>query len=484
MTLHVSQSPVIRLWLRSIGREVVVRTAVSLEMQRSLDNPVATASFSLKGSAWGSDAPPDLRGRLYRDTIDLFDLCRIDLYDRQTPPRRWPVLVGLVQAPDSTDGLQESGPFAEFRVTVQGLGVLIKGYPVFWHAYLKDFSNFGGLGFLARTQGKLPQGRPDQVLTTLFQAFINDKYLLTLPDGRKLFQVIGLDFEKIPNGAALTAVSAMGAEGSLWDILKRYADAPWNELFVDVPLDENDLEAGESDATREDIRLRPAPLSVAGWDRLAAQEGWVFDLLLGERTNLHLARNVDKLYNFFWATGKAELTAFDQLSVLYNTSGGRIPRIDAASVQRYGYRKLEVSTEYIQFRTPDDRQGKPLSPSSRAAMNTTKGTLWEMLVERTEFLHQMQGFDGFEEGQVTTIGRVGLDRTKGARIGGIVRFSDGREGYITGISHLWGIDQAHQTTLTLSHVHRPKAWREWWESVADPKKSADPNRIPIPVSRI
>jgi len=484
--IRTSPPPTVWLWLKKSRTSVQITDLVSLDTSRTMENPVASATITFKGDRWGASAPLPLRGRRFEDTIDFYDLVRIDWHDRQALPKRWPVLVGFVIACEAQDGMQEALPSTEFVLTVRSLGEALVRYQIFWHPHIAAQNNLGGIGYLLRAKGKLPTGRPDQVIQTLFSAFLNGDYLFTLADGRKIYEAVTLSLEAIPDGAALTALSAMGMEGALWATLKRYADCPWNEFFMDVPLSELSLNPGHASTTREEVVLRPTPWTFERWDRLATSDGWLFTFPLGERIGpgLSLRRSADSVYNFFWCTGKAEFSGFDQLSILYNRSGGKIPRYDADAAERYGLRRLEVSTEYVQFRTEDDATSGAISAAHRSTMNTGKNFLCELLENRTTFLHQTSGFDGFWEGSYTTVGRVGLDGGVGARIGGIARFSDGREGYITGVRHAWGVDALWMTTLTLTKVHKPSDWRGWWKRVEDARVAATPRLVSLGIGRL
>jgi hypothetical protein len=442
---------------------------VSYSSQKSLADPVSKAVIQLRGTSFVEDTRNKLKGDDYIDILGRYDLCKIKMNDGKG--KKWIDIIGLVKAVSpslfESDGVPEEGTSIE----VVGLGEALQKYQIFWHSHLPGRGNIAGVGGLSKFKGKLPKGRPDEVLSQIFEAFINDEYVFTLADGRKIQQAVSRQFETITDGLEVTGLSALGMEGSLWDTLKRYSDSPWNEFFVDVQYEKEGrktLSVSDTVDRYEDtvgLYLRSTPYNFNDWRDLA-QDGsnWGFSYDDSERMGdgEKFTRDTDRIYNFFWVPAKSVYTGFDQLSTIYERSGGKLPIYDVDSMRQYGVRRLEQSTEYVEYNKDSDLVSGVIEPSDKLRMQTTAKSITDLLLRRSKKLHQWFGYDKFFDGSITTRGRIGTDSRYGGRIGGVLkRKRDNYQFYIVGIAQNWSFPGSHMTTFSVTRGHYPNAYLAW-----------------------
>lgn len=444
------------------GQSFVLRNAVSCETARAIDNPVSSANLVfLDDTIEGANTAVD--GRKYSDVIKLYDLAKIVWPARDG--KDWHDGLYLIQRPLQGYAVNPEGPQTQFNLSLLSIGEALQRYKIFWSPWLTDRNNFAGLGFLARSEGKIVKGRPNQVILALMKIFLNDQYVFRFADGKKLQEKFLPLFDDITDSLNVIGLTAMNAEGSLFETLKRYADQPFNEFFVDVPH-ENAI-GQPSNATRygqhEAIYLRPTPFDADRWANLYQKDAWGFEFDGSDAIGPgeQLGPDPDGIANFVWANPKTMFSQFDTIQTIRTQTGGKVPMIDAESIAKFGARVLEQGTEYVQFLGGEI---KPLTPGQQREGNTTATSEAELIRRRTEQLARWFGYDDFYSGSISTIGRIGGNRKTGARIGGIIRNSrDDREYYITGINQSWSMGSPWTTTLQLSRGHRPQVlWGEWW----------------------
>lgn len=453
----------------------IVQGAASCTSGRMLSSPSGTCTILFKGLHWEIDGKTLEIDR----TLDLYDLCEIKIRDGEG--KEHTDVYGFITEIRPSVSESSGVPEKNTSMTITSLGQALVDYQVFWHPHIAGKNNLGGIGFLARSKGKVPGGRPDQVLRQLIDTFFNDDYIFTLRDGRKISQSFRLKFEEIKDSLATLGLSAMGAEGPLWSTLKRYSDAPWCELFVDtarpgdVGLEDRTAEVlAGAVGTQETVHLRRTPFRFKDWDRLAAPgSGWGFSFDDSERmgSGENLLRTIDGVSNFFWTPAKALMSGFDQLSTLYTQSGEVLPLYLESEIRSFGLRRLEQGTEYAQyFSDQHEKQGKT-TPEERIRMSSQYPTINDLVFVRSIELMQWFGYPNFYRGSITLRGRIGTDHKHGARIGGILtRNRDGMQFYIDGIQQNWSFPGPHTTTLTVSRGHIPKDYRAWFSEALKQKK--------------
>lgn len=454
--------PEIKFITRNHGT-FVVKDVIEYSSTRTLASPTAEATLIFKGLEWKGEGISSVRGRHIDETLDLYDMCRVRLCDGQG--KYWTDILGLVHEIRVVESEQDGRPLQFVQIKLVGLGQVLVTYHVFWHNHVAGRSNLGGIGYRVRSGGDVPKGRPDQVLRSLYDAFFNDDYVFQLADGRKIVDVFLPAFEKIKESLSILGLSAMGMEGSLWNSLVRFADLPFNELYVepDYPSEVDPLGVNKQDFAR--IILRPTPFDQKSWGNLVqGGTGHSFTYETSERMGggENIARSVEGLGNFFWCSGKGILSNFDQLSALYNQSNGVLPIIDEDSVRKFSLRRHEETTEYIQdFKGIHESTGD-LEPSEKTQMQTSQSRREQLLIRRSMQLALWFGYPDFRKGSITTRGRIGTSKEHGARIGSVLtRKSDGMEFYITGVEQSWSFPGPHTTTFALSRGHIPRDYAKW-----------------------
>lgn len=439
---------------------------------RTLENPAATATIRFMDTyaKEGHISNPSLVGKRYRDLLQSNDAVKTTLLGGDK--RRHADVTGLVKSVMPVEMEQQSGePEHSVEVRVEGVGGELANYQIFWHPHIAGRNNLGGTGFLARSKGKIPRGKPHEVLQALFDTFMNDDYVFRV-GGKTLREV--LDFIPTEETGDLslgnTALSALGNVGALWPLLKRYSDAPWNELFVDIQHERSevrgDLNSGFKIgySGKEALYFRPTPFGFDRWNTLASTRGWGFTVDDEERVDdgFQLHRDQSRIYNFFFAPCKGIYSAFDQLSILFNQSNGILPLYDGDSIRKHGYRNLTQETEYVQYITKQDELVGPTDPSQRVT-GLGKERLWKLLALRTLQLYQWYGYDNFWDGTFTVRGRIGPHSQHGIRVGSVItRNADGWQYYVTGVRQICPYPGVHTTQITVERGRDPQVYLKWW----------------------
>lgn len=446
------------------GKSFVLQNAVACQSARTLDNPVAQASVLFwDDRIEGTNTAVD--GQLYSDVIKLYDLVRIEWPARDE--RSWYDGIYLVQRPVQGYAVGEDGPETQFTLSLLSVGEALMRYKIFWHPWLVSKNNFAGLGFLARSRGKVLTGRPDEMILALMRIFFVDEYIFRFADGQSLREKFAPIFDEIRDCLNVVGLNAMKAEGALWETLKRYSDAPWNEFFVDMP---HELKGAKgifpslAYGKREAIYLRPTPFGTDQWSELYQTDGWGFEFDGSDAIDQgeQFGPDADSVANFMWASPKVMFSSFDMLQVIREQAGNQVPAIDAESVGRFGLRVMERDTEFVQFTSSNVGT---FSPAQRRSAKTTANNEAELVARRTEQLARWFGYHDFWSGTLTTLGRIGANRKMGARVGGVIRNArDKREYYITGINQSWSMGAPWTTTLQLSRGHVPKRYAAWWKA--------------------
>lgn len=447
----------------------------ALSSSRTLENPSATCVIELRGHTLDNTGDSRIDGKRYDDVLGLFDLVKIWRHGRDG--REW--LDGIYLLDEATETRLPSDEGLTLGVTLSllSVGEAFVRYRLFWHPWLVERANIGGLGFLLRAKGLLPKGRPREIVQGIYDAFCNDAYLFTYADGKKLRERVALSFVDSTDSLSQNAFSILSGDSSLWETMKRYTDAPWNEFFLDVPHERARSYGGGVDAAtmqlagvglpygeQEALYLRPTPFDFDRWDALYQEDGWGFDfdgsdLMGGGFTSVASAGSHA---NFFWTSAQVTLGGFNQAQVIRERSGNRLPRYDEGSITRFGLRMQQNDTAFVHINKAADAQA-PLTPEQKQRGNTQASEFWQMLEKRTKQSHLWFGYPLYRTATLVTAGRIGAGREDGGRIGGVLydRVGD-RQYYITALSQRWTFGSPWTTSFTLSRGHRPKALRKWW----------------------
>lgn len=462
-----------------------VRSPQRYLSDRSINSPTPTARIMFRDTRIHSDRT-SVDGREWGDVVRSYDLVKITIMGRDG--RRHTDINGFVKSVRVMQIELQGEPEHYTEIVVVGFGESVQNYRVFWHPHIATRNNIGGLGYLARSNGRIPKGRPHEVVKGIYDTFLNDDYVFRFSDGETLGQKLSFRGGSSLLSLNRMALSALGLDGSMWDTMKRYADQPWHELFFDVQHErelvnvenqpsESYAQTGFTSTTkassgrsaffknqselygRVGIYFRPTPFDFSNWGKLSSSKGWGFRLTEGERIDdgFELERNAARIYNFFFVPGIGLYSGFDQLSRAYEQSGGQTPIYDAESIRRYGYRDLIQGTEYVDFRTTADEATGRLSSSIYS--------MYDMLTLRTLLLYQWFGYEHFWDGVFSTEGRIGPDPSYGVRIGSVItRESSGWQYYVTGVQQVYNYPGQHTTRITVERGRNPNDYLTWWVS--------------------
>jgi len=481
--------PQLSIEFRTKAGEIFITTqAYHYVSTRTLDNPVATAEIFLKGRTFEGTNNPRVDGQLIRNVIRSNDLAKIRISDGAGNSNI--DVSGLAKVVGEHEMEIGGKPDHRVSLSVQGKGQELINYQIFWHPHIASRNNLGGIGFLVRSKGKPISGRPDEVLRGLIGAFFNDKYVFQFADGKVIGDAFSLNFEAPLESMGTTALSALGMEGPLWETLKRYSDAPWHELFVDIQHEKTGLQeldfAGQSLASYEDkvgLYFRPTPWDFDTWDALRGQYGWGFTFDDEERIDdgTELSRDESRINNFFWVPAKAPYSGFDQLSMAFNQSNGKLPIYDEHSIANHGLRRMEQATEYVQYVTLADETHGSLTAEQRQRGATKQIAIQDLLALRTLQLYRWFGYEEFYDGTITTRGRIGASPEHGARVGSILtRKRDNWQFYVTGIMQIWEYPGTHSTRWTVARGRDQVHYRRWWADIQKRRASSTPKQPEIP----
>lgn len=450
------------------GRSFTVREMTAYQSSRTMDDPAATATLSFQGLTPEHASEPSIRDREWKDILGLYDQCQVRMLDYNGT--QWVDINGLVSDIAPVRFESNGDPRNSTTISLIGIGQQLKNTSLFFHPHIAGRSNIGGIGWLNRADGKPPSGRPDQVLRQIYEVFINENYNFKMPDGRKLYEAITLSFQEIRDGLVLLALNALGQEENLWNVMKRFADQPFNSMWVDVPQKlVRDIEQryrGQVSTFQETVYLEPTPFDFSRWDRIATRgSDRYFEVLDEERMGPEQVKlSSEGISTMFWCSGKGVLSGFDQLSMAYENSGGLVPIYFEKGIEALGIRRLEQGTEYVQFFKDDHEQKGVITPEERLQMRTNFPDRASLLTKRTMQLAQWYGWEeGLWKGPITTRGRIGWDPDHGARIGSVMKHKrDKMEYFVTGIMQNWQMHGPWTTTWQLDRGAKQADYRKWW----------------------
>lgn len=453
------------------GRIYTLPDCVAYRSDRFMEKAAAQATVVFKGdkiTACLEDS--SLVGQRYWDTLEPYSNVEISLVDARG--KRWVDVYGVLSEP--TISRPQHPPY-QTMLSIRGLGDCIENTRVFWHAAMRsaERSNIVGTQFLRRV-GTPDPGPPDHVCRQIFRGWFNDSLPFLLADGRRLDQAVRLVFSEFKDSLAVTPLNAMNMEGSVWQAMIEHCDAPFGEMFIQPLWEEAQflqdfgIEAANDLLPLVGIHLRPTPFLLPRWRTLSDTPGWRFsykdDEIKGAGEHFSLF-NTREAYSWFWCFGHHFQGRFDQLLKVFNDSGGKIPIWFEDMLKRYGYRKYEAGTRYVE---PLKESGHDRGQLNAAQIrNAKKGhTVPQQLIQRTAQLALMFGYDKFSAGTVEMRGRIGMDPEHGIRCGSVLtRKENGHEFYVNGVSQSWDFHSASwATTAHLTRGRDPDQWHQWYGS--------------------
>lgn len=445
------------------GLTFTTKTLVSYSSTRSLNDAYSVARLRFEGIEVQGSGDPAIDGREWwgrKGVLKKKDL--VGIYLRDHNGKLWPDVIGMVSSITVDKGESFGVPQDGVQIEVHGLGRALSDYRIFFHP---QFSNrpglmFGnGLGVGLIQAGNPPSGRPDQVCKTIFERYFNKDFVFKLADGRKLPDAIRLDFAKIQDSFDKMAKNINGQELSVWDALRKFCDAPWNELFSIIDSEKDQLL----------LILRPTPFDLNSWEALRSQTGWSYTYDDTQRMGVEsLMTDEDQVYTWFLAGGNSGLAGIQGAIKLFGNSSGKVPVYDRNLIEKYGFKALEKTTQYLELLNQNDASGGQIDPAKQREYNSTRGSLLDMLEAKTAQLYYWFGYEDFLRGSIPTVGRIGDDAEWGVRLGSVLtRKRDGLQMYITGIEQNWNMDGDWTTNITVERGHYSDEYRKWIRQEAD-----------------
>lgn len=451
------------------GAAYIFQEPMEYESTRSMEQPAAQATIALAGTTFELIPGQPETAEEYKNAIHPYDIVHVTFVAGDG--KEWTDIYGLVKKITTMYRDQGGVPNHATQIEVVGLGDILARFLVFWHASMRGKA-FPSIQFMQKA-GQPISGGPHEVCAQLFHAWFNDGLELLLADNRLFDQVVKLMFSEFPDSFAVTPLKAMNLEGTLWQALKKYSDPPFGELHVQIYYPDNsttpELDRIENlgDRPLVGLYLRPAPFTLGRWTALSQTPGWSFAWDDEERVGTEVIQEFDsdQIYSWFWCAGAFAQGRFDQLLKVFNDSGQKIPITFDENRRRYGFRKFEEDTIYVEALRQDAHQQSALTTEQKRKSKNGKTKVWEHLAQKNAELALMFGYERMASGSVTLRGRIGLHKEHGLRIGSVIkRNRDGHEFYVQAMTQNWSMGGLWTTSLQLVRGHDPKAWREWYQN--------------------
>lgn len=228
----------------------------------------------------------------------------------------------------------------------------------------------------------------------------------------------------VEKGTAL-AHQALSTDGPVWELLARYADRPWNELFVREGPDQPEFVFRPT--PWRDIQDTPLPDAVPGpfWP-----------VAIRDVISLAAHRDDAELVNHAWVQSPPAIAAANVQTIL-NSSGV----LNAETRECFGDR-IQIAATYL---GPSDEDGLPSFPLPLEQQKAANLAWSRWILERLEWL-KLAGSDihQFERGQITIKGNPY------PRVGDYFTLSRGAfewDGYIVAITNDYAPYRRYQTTI-------------------------------------
>lgn len=470
---YLNQSPDLHVEVISrTGDRFTLVDAVGWESQHSMENPVQATTVSFKGTHVGAVlGSSKYAGKPFYEVIQPFDNVHVTAMSEDGI--RYTDVYGVAGKLTTNRGANGDEITS---LPVYSLGEPLINTLVFWHSAMAGRANLANIPWLRRASEPIA-GTPPEVLKQIFEAWFNDSSGIVLTDGRRLDQALRLFFHQFNDALAVTPLNAMNMEGSVWEAMKAYANTPFAEFFADHLPTEGQVGTflagsglvSDFNHTRSQpqmaLYLRPTPFIPTRWDALAQSPGWNFSYNDNERLGGESITwwDTSDINSFFWCFGNHFQGRTDQLLKVFNDSGGKVPIVDNELLRRYGFRKFEKGTRYVEPVRQAENEGKLSDEQKRNAKNKTD--VWEQLALRNAELALMFGYEKMAGGSVPLRGRIGLSKYHGIRLGSVItRNHDGGkfQFYCDSYSQSWQIGSAWTTTVNLTRGVEPDKWRKWY----------------------
>lgn len=337
-----------------------------VQTQKSIYQPAGTFTIVL------SDNPHDY----YMDTlyglVEPMDIIEIRMARSQHPfvLRDYPLVMrGVVRNVQRSETMSPDGrPLRSVIIRGADFGVFFQLVQMLYLvAYAEGKAIIETLPFFSMTGIDLKPKTPTQWLSLLCDNVVN-------PFIAKFMQSSNLTIPKIIPKCTVTAgtvASVKDYQGSLWDLMVRYADLPWNELFVRD--------------TEDEVQLIHRPLPWMDVDNqwiqqqgqsVALPDSEIIDVTMDEIQKLMMSRQdagVSNLYridhgSYSMMGGPNLMFAYDtqnaEKSSIYTDDPSKYPNSNPAL---YGARPMNVTSTMYWTGLSTDIQSLPKAEQEKAA---------------------------------------------------------------------------------------------------------------------
>ena len=262
-------------------------------------------------------------------------------------------------------------------------------------------------------------GSPEPANEFIWQAAVNPT--------KKIMDAAGFEFQRafsVHKGHALVQY-ALAGEGPVWEFIRRYSDAPWNELFVREGETQPELVFRHTPWRTIDN----APLPDADLKKDNVQ---FYDVPIGDVVSLTAHRDDSELVQWAHVLHPAVETGGNSLPLEY-----KIFRLNYGTADKFGDRLQEI-TSYL---LPGAFDSSLPEKQQLASQNSYK----EWLEDRVQWIaFAGEDIHRFERGVVTIKGNPKI------QVGNYIRVRRGAivwEGYITSVTNDYQPFRRYLTTI-------------------------------------
>lgn len=459
--------------------EIHTQTAVYKNVGKDVLSWSTTKRYGTPAGSWQMQLStrPDDDGKTWFDKLSPQDFVRIRLVIGDRPPVT--VMNGLInRVSRNTSVSPESGEVRE-SISVMGLdlGKILTKFSVWYNPYPADDSQealsalIQGLAILTseffeglsiknalQTLLDLVTNRDTPAIDKIkdrqgaLSIFIDLKNKGTEPiyELLKLNATVGEVTSDVENLTSFT--------GTLWNGFRRWANEPWNELFVDNGHPDNQKDRAGVGGTRslelnDDrtyINLRPAPFTKERFERLVTHEISYEDI----GGSFASSKGDDDTYTGYFAY-PSFLMGYEPLEAKAMSGGTRIIQRETgiSAANRYGFRLLDLKSIYVSVGNVDDTQE---ASAKKEAERITAPDSADQVARIKELTNELVEF--FDPNPTFLQGTITLkpNRLKTlAKIGQRLRIKENPKGrpnelyYIVGVRNNWTFGNAFTQTLEL-----------------------------------
>lgn len=380
--------------LLSINQSLVVK-------ENSLDNDILSISTSRDMQ---QDCPTFTITLSYRrewyEKISSNDL--IIIHMTRPPESQSSVFFGLVDDIRKSNDYNSGTPMRSISITGRGFGKAMSRFEIGTISEINSISN--SFGFMASAKlESAPSQPPAKVVELILDNYMNTGFNYTFSDGGRYVDYFQKHLKYGNNNDKLYDTTAfVSYSGNLWNLLKEFKDAPFNEMFWEVVND------------KPTFIFRPTPFNESDWNNLLRIEIKDIDIISED-----LGISDIETYTVF----KVESESF-----VGETETMLLPIWYPPYYNKYGLTKLSISSKYLYGDSVDDTYRKTIDLFNWNIMNNS--------MENGSII--VKGSNLYKVGT-----RVAIEST-------------GIEYYVEGVSHNFTFFQGWTTTLSVTRGLAPE----------------------------